>query len=87
MNAYWMIAATDDELVVGQVQARVTGHLAHQQAEAREHLLTALNGERYFALLDALDALVTTPPLGPAAAEPASEVYRARLATTYRRTS
>ncbi|GAA3394823.1 CYTH and CHAD domain-containing protein [Cryptosporangium minutisporangium] len=57
------IAATADELVVGPVQARVTGHLAHQQGEAREHVLAALNGKRYFALLDALDALVEDPPL------------------------
>ena len=50
--------ATPDELVVGPVKARVNGHLAHQQAQAREHVLEALNSKRYFALLDALDALV-----------------------------
>jgi CHAD domain-containing protein len=45
-----------------------------------------MDGERYFTLLDALDALVATPPLGPDAPEPAVEVYRARLSKTWKRT-
>ena len=57
------VGALPDELVVGPVKARITGHLAHQQAEARDHVLEALNSKRYFALLDALDALVAEPPL------------------------
>jgi CHAD domain-containing protein len=46
-----------------------------------------MSGRRYFALLDALDALVADPPLGPDALEPAEDVMRRRLVKTYRRTA
>ncbi|SHM22201.1 CYTH and CHAD domain-containing protein [Cryptosporangium aurantiacum] len=79
------IASTPDELVVGPVQARVTGHLAHQQAEARDHVLEALNGKRYFALLDALDALVDEPPLTRKARRPAGRALPKTLRRNHRR--
>ncbi|WP_051571316.1 CYTH and CHAD domain-containing protein [Cryptosporangium arvum] len=79
------IDATPDELVVGPVRARVTGHLAHQQAEARERVLEALNSKRYFALLDALDELAGNPPLTPAADDPAARALPTTLRRGHRR--
>jgi CHAD domain-containing protein len=75
------------ELVLGPVERRIVETFAGGYREAHDRALEEMGGQRYFALLDALDALVTTPPLGPDAAEPASEVYRHRLAKTYRRTA
>jgi CHAD domain-containing protein len=75
------------ELVLGPVERRIVETFATRYRQAHDRALEEMDGERYFALLDALDALVTTPPLGPVAAEPASDVYRARLAKTYRRTA
>jgi CHAD domain-containing protein len=75
------------ELVLGPVERRIVETFATRYRRAHDQALEEMDGERYFALLDALDALVTTPPLGPKAAEPADEVYRARLAKTWKRTS
>lgn len=52
------------ELVLGPVQARVTGHFAPRAASARESVLEALESARYLSLLDALTALVSMPPSG-----------------------
>ncbi|MFG1923452.1 CHAD domain-containing protein [Cryptosporangium sp. NPDC048952] len=79
------IDATPDELVVGPVRARVTGHLAKQQAEAREHVLEALNSKRYFALLDALDDLAENPPLTREARNPAARALPQTLRRSHRR--
>ncbi|HEV2633583.1 MAG TPA: CYTH and CHAD domain-containing protein [Actinocrinis sp.] len=61
------------ELAAGPVQARITGHFAPREAEARAELIRALDGERYLALLDALDTLLDQPPLTPAASRPADK--------------
>jgi CHAD domain-containing protein len=75
------------EMVLGPVLARVQGHFAPVQAAARESVLAALDSERYFALLDALDELLGSPPLAAAAARPASGVLPAEARRAYRRTS
>src|SRR4051812_25062453 len=75
------------ELVLGPVERRIVETFAGRYRRAHDRALEEMNGERYFALLDALDALVTTPPLGPKAPEPASDVYRRQLTRTYRRTA
>jgi len=61
----------DDELVVGPVRARLGSDLLDDEHGALDRVREALGGERYFALLDALDDLVTTPALTKAAAKPA----------------
>ncbi|MFI5956723.1 CHAD domain-containing protein [Cryptosporangium sp. NPDC051539] len=81
------VAATADDLVIGPVQARITGHLAHRQAEARDHVLEALNSERYFALLDALDGLVDDPPLRGGSRRPAGKELPRTLRKSHRRVS
>jgi CHAD domain-containing protein len=74
------------ELVMGPVQARLREHFAPLGAEARKSVLTALDSERYFALLDELDQILAAPPLGPDADQPAKKALRAAVARTYRRT-
>ena len=73
------------ELIMGPVLARVRVHFAPVAAEARAAVLEALDGDRYLALLDALDALLVDPPLTPQAARPAAEVLPAAVRHTRRR--
>jgi len=73
------------ELLMGPVQARIRVHFAPVEAEARAAVLEALDGDRYLALLDSLDALLIDPPLTPEAANPAGEVLPAEVRHTRRR--
>lgn len=74
------------ELVVGPVMARVQGHFAAAGAAARSAAQAALDSERYLALLDQLDALVSAPQPTTATAGPAGDVLRAPVRRAYRRT-
>ena len=78
---------TPPELVLGPVLARVQGHFAPVRAAAREMALAALDSDRYFALLDALDELLDSPPLTAAAAQPAGRTLPAEARHAYRRTA
>jgi CHAD domain-containing protein len=73
------------ELIMGPVRARVRVHFAPVEAEARAAVLEALDGERYLALLDGLDALLADPPLTPEGDRPAAEVLPAAVRHTRRR--
>jgi CHAD domain-containing protein len=73
------------ELIMGPAQARVRVHFAPIKAEARAAVLEALDGERYLALLDGLDTLLTDPPLAAGAGRPAAEVLPAAVRRTRRR--
>ncbi|MFC4058472.1 CHAD domain-containing protein [Planomonospora corallina] len=66
--------ALDDDLVTGPVRTRLGSGLLDAEHEALERIREALRGERYFALLDALDDLVAAPALGKAADRPAAEL-------------
>ncbi len=79
------LAAIPAELVVGPIGARITGHFTAELALARAAALRELDGKRYFALLDAVDALVADPPLTPLAASPAGEVLPRPLKRASRR--
>ena len=50
------------ELVVGPISARLTGGLRAQAVKDHRALVSALNGRRYAALLDELDALLAAAP-------------------------
>ncbi|GAA0399654.1 CYTH and CHAD domain-containing protein [Microbispora corallina] len=65
--------ALDPSLVVGEVRRRLGEDLLAREQEAYGRIREALSGERYFALLDALDALVADPPLTPLAAKDAAK--------------
>jgi CHAD domain-containing protein len=76
---------TPAELLMGPVQARIRGHFAALEAEARRALLETLDSQRYFALLDGLDRLLVDPPMTAQATRPAGDVLPAMVARAYRR--
>ncbi len=71
------VAALPDHLVLGPVAAQLTRYFGGRRARAHDDVVAALDGDRYLALLTAIEQLLTEPPLTPPAAEPA----RRRLAT------
>jgi len=79
------LRSLDPELLLGPVQARVTRHFARVEAEARAHVLTALDGAAYASLRRDLDDLVADPPFTKRAGRPARKVLPAQLATSARR--
>jgi CHAD domain-containing protein len=62
-----LIAEQPPELVIGSVATRIDDQLSAEYQTGREQALAALDSERYFRLLDALDELVESPPLRPSA--------------------
>lgn len=75
------------EVVIGPVQARVQGHFAPVYADAHTALLAVLDSERYFSLLDELDALLAEPPLTAQARMPAAQVLPAAVRRPGRQTA
>ncbi|MEU8226972.1 CYTH and CHAD domain-containing protein [Kribbella sp. NPDC048915] len=57
------VAEQPVELVMGRVAGRIDDHLRAVYREGRAGALAALESTRYFRLLDALDALVASPPV------------------------
>jgi CHAD domain-containing protein len=57
------VAEQPVELVMGRVAGRIDDHLRGVYKEGRARALAAVESERYFRLLDALDDLVAQPPL------------------------
>jgi CHAD domain-containing protein len=68
------VAEQPSELVLGPVATTIDDDLRAAEERGRDETLRALSDERYFRLLDALDALVRCPPLGPDATTPARDV-------------
>ncbi|MEU7966633.1 CYTH and CHAD domain-containing protein [Streptomyces sp. NPDC049097] len=65
-------------LVSGPVQGRLKTWSNERRGGTRNRLITVLDGDRYLRLLNALDALVTDPPLLKAAAKnPAKVIAKA----------
>ena len=79
------LAALPPELLLGPVQAQVTRHFARARAEAGAAVLSALDGERYARLRDALEELVARPPLTKRAKRPAATELPAHVAKAARR--
>ena len=69
-----VVAAEPAELVLGPVASRIDDDLRAAFRVGREHALAALDSERYFRLLDEIDALVRSPSLAPEADAPATDV-------------
>jgi CHAD domain-containing protein len=61
-HLHGVIAALPDEVVLGPVASRVEQHLIGEREQRRRTLLRALNGQRYFGLLDAIDQWIADPP-------------------------
>ncbi|MBO3750785.1 CYTH and CHAD domain-containing protein [Streptosporangiaceae bacterium NEAU-GS5] len=52
----------DESLIVGPIRRRLGDDLAAREDEGYDRIREAMSGERYYALLDSLDALVADPP-------------------------
>jgi len=74
-----------EQLVVGPVRARLRIWSVRRRSSTRSDVLEALDGPRFRALLDALDALLTEPPLRPDAQLPAARVLSRRLLRDWQR--
>ncbi|PGH46693.1 CHAD domain-containing protein, partial [Streptomyces sp. Ru87] len=61
-------------LVTGPVESRLRAWSAAGRSASRERLLAVLDGDRHLGLLDALDALLSRPPLLPGADLPPGDV-------------
>jgi CHAD domain-containing protein len=80
------VAALPPELALGPVTAQTTRFFATRRAAAARTATAALDGDRYLALLDAVDALLADPPLTDAAAGPAGTVLPDLIVKAVRRT-
>lgn len=80
-----LVATLPAEVVLGPVRRRIDTTLRSHHREAHARLVAELDGTRYFELLDALDALVSEPPLTKAARGPADSVLPGRVAKTRKR--
>ncbi|WP_411079032.1 CHAD domain-containing protein [Streptomyces sp. cmx-18-6] len=78
-------AALPDTLVLGPVQGRLQIWSAAHGTGARRGIIDVLDGKRYLALLDALDALSADPPLRPAASRAPEKVLPRAVLKDYRR--
>jgi CHAD domain-containing protein len=79
------VRAEPAELVLGPVAQRVQATFAAQHRDAMAEAHAALSTDRYFRLLDALDALLAAPPLTDRATKPARKVLRKRVRAAWRR--
>jgi CHAD domain-containing protein len=79
------LAAEPDELVLGPVPAQVAADLGAAHRRAHQHLVTALDSERYRLLRDRLGGLVADPPFTDLADGPADPVLTDRLLASYRK--
>ncbi|MGW4214153.1 CYTH and CHAD domain-containing protein [Lentzea sp. NPDC004789] len=62
------------ELALGDVAARLTRHFAPLEAKAHQASVAALDDQRYFTLLNSIDALLASPPLTALASGKAKDV-------------
>jgi CHAD domain-containing protein len=67
------------ELVVGPVRRRVDLELGQVLKDGHRAVVEALDGDRYLALIAALEAFVTDPPFSERGRAPASEELRKRV--------
>jgi len=79
------VAGLPVELVLGPVDARLTRYFARRDADAHAAVVTALDGDRYLALLAALDALLAEPPFTPLARRPAKAALPRLVHRAHRR--
>jgi CHAD domain-containing protein len=80
-----LLATQPDKLDLGPIRSRLDLDLDDRHRGALAALLAALDGDRYFRLLDALDELVAHPPLTARAGKPARRQLPARVGHVARR--
>jgi CHAD domain-containing protein len=79
------VAQEPVELLLGPVVTRIDTDLGRAYREAHERSVEAMRSDRYFALVDRLDALLADPPWTPVAQEPAHEVLPRRMRKDWKR--
>jgi CHAD domain-containing protein len=80
-----LVRSQPGELVLGPVAARIASTMAARAGQADRQVAAALDSDRYFRLLDALDAAIADPPWSRRAAEPAQDVLPGRVRRTWKR--
>jgi len=80
------VATLPPEIALGPVAAETTRFFARRRADAASTATAALDGDRYLALLDAVDALLADPPLTDAAVDRAQTELPTLVAKALRRT-
>jgi CHAD domain-containing protein len=80
-----VLASQPGDLVIGPVRRRIDAELNARHRRKHRELVIELGGARYFRLLDALDALVSHPPLRGRADQPAADVLPRLVARARRR--
>jgi CHAD domain-containing protein len=79
------VADLPADLVLGPVPAQLARYFTPRRAAAREELRAALDGDRYLALLVAIDDLQAAPPLTGAAGDRAHGGLGPLIGRSYRR--
>jgi CHAD domain-containing protein len=79
------VHALPDKMVLGPVAARIESTMAARARDADAEMRALLDSDRYFALLDALETLVSDPPWQGKAAKPARKVLPRRVYRTWQR--
>jgi len=79
------VAELPADLVQGPVDRRTRGELDAEHADAHRAAVAALDGGRYLAMVEALEAFVADPPFGPRAAGPAEVELRRLVRKAVRR--
>lgn len=80
-----LVAAEPADLVLGPVSRRVQEELGADHHAARLHTKEALDGQRYFRILDGLDALLAAPPLTETASAPARRIVPRLISNEHKR--
>jgi CHAD domain-containing protein len=81
------VATLPPEIALSPVAAQVTRFFGRLRPKAGATAFAALDGDRYLALLDTVDALLAAAPLTDAAADPARTELAALVGKALRRTS
>ncbi|MER5895885.1 CYTH and CHAD domain-containing protein [Streptomyces sp. NPDC001876] len=79
------IAALPRPLVLGPVRGRLRLWSVAGRAGSRRRIISVLDGKRYLALLETLDALLADPPLRPGAGEEPQETLPRAVLKDYER--
>lgn len=80
-----LVSAESAELVLGPVMSRIDDELRDVERAGREQSRAAMDSERYFRLLDALDELVRSTPWAPESGASARKVLPRLLERDARR--
>ncbi|GLY33917.1 CYTH and CHAD domain-containing protein [Kineosporia sp. NBRC 101731] len=70
------VAALPAELVLGPVARRIQLEMGAEYRSAHESAVAELDGDRYLALIDELEAFVAAPPFSVRASNPAADELR-----------